>query len=149
MEVLSEHLCQGWLEGYLLTGRHGLLSSYEAFTCLKEGTSYDKENPQLDLGLHLTLTSEWKHYRWRPVAALDKVKGLLDAEGVQRAREDRADLGEPNALLAPVRALGRLLLAPVHVFADPLFAAIAGMIENPDEAAFQRADRAEGPRGAV
>ncbi|GGX19635.1 putative phosphoketolase [Pigmentiphaga litoralis] len=31
MEVLSEHLCEGWLEGYLLTGRHGLLSSYEAF----------------------------------------------------------------------------------------------------------------------
>ncbi|MGK5528992.1 phosphoketolase family protein [Streptomyces sp. URMC 129] len=31
MEVLSEHLCQGWLEGYLLTGRHGMFSSYEAF----------------------------------------------------------------------------------------------------------------------
>ncbi len=31
MEVLSEHLCQGWLEGYLLTGRHGLFTCYEAF----------------------------------------------------------------------------------------------------------------------
>jgi xylulose-5-phosphate/fructose-6-phosphate phosphoketolase len=31
MEVLSEHLCQGWMEGYLLTGRHGLFSCYEAF----------------------------------------------------------------------------------------------------------------------
>lgn len=31
MEMLSEHQCQGWLEGYLLTGRHGLMSSYEAF----------------------------------------------------------------------------------------------------------------------
>jgi xylulose-5-phosphate/fructose-6-phosphate phosphoketolase len=31
MEVLSEHQCQGWLEGYVLTGRHGFLSSYEAF----------------------------------------------------------------------------------------------------------------------
>jgi len=31
MEVLSEHLCEGWLEGYLLTGRHGIWSSYEAF----------------------------------------------------------------------------------------------------------------------
>jgi xylulose-5-phosphate/fructose-6-phosphate phosphoketolase len=31
MEVLSEHLCQGWLEGYLLTGRHGLFVTYEAF----------------------------------------------------------------------------------------------------------------------
>jgi xylulose-5-phosphate/fructose-6-phosphate phosphoketolase len=32
MEVLSEHMCQGWLEGYLLTGRHGLFNCYEAFT---------------------------------------------------------------------------------------------------------------------
>jgi len=31
MEILSEHTCQGWLEGYLLTGRHGLFASYEAF----------------------------------------------------------------------------------------------------------------------
>jgi xylulose-5-phosphate/fructose-6-phosphate phosphoketolase len=31
MEILSEHLCQGWLEGYLLTGRHGVFNCYEAF----------------------------------------------------------------------------------------------------------------------
>ena len=31
MEILSEHTCQGWLEGYLLTGRHGFFSTYEAF----------------------------------------------------------------------------------------------------------------------
>ncbi len=31
MEVLSEHLCEGWLEGYLLTGRHGMFATYEAF----------------------------------------------------------------------------------------------------------------------
>ena len=31
MEVLSEHYCEGWLEGYLLTGRHGLFATYEAF----------------------------------------------------------------------------------------------------------------------
>src|SRR3954454_6018552 len=31
MEVLSEHVCQGWLEGYLLSGRHGFFSSYEGF----------------------------------------------------------------------------------------------------------------------
>ncbi|HEU5004164.1 MAG TPA: phosphoketolase family protein [Actinomycetota bacterium] len=36
MEVLSEHLCEGWLEGYLLTGRHGLLNSYEAFIHIVE-----------------------------------------------------------------------------------------------------------------
>jgi len=31
MEMLSEHQCEGWLEGYLLTGRHGLFNCYEAF----------------------------------------------------------------------------------------------------------------------
>jgi xylulose-5-phosphate/fructose-6-phosphate phosphoketolase len=34
MEVLSEHLCEGWLEGYLLTGRHGMFASYEAFAMI-------------------------------------------------------------------------------------------------------------------
>lgn len=34
MEVLSEHLCEGWLEGYLLTGRHGLWATYEAFAMI-------------------------------------------------------------------------------------------------------------------
>src|ERR1700687_6099472 len=34
MEVLSENLCEGWLEGYNLTGRHGLFASYEAFTMI-------------------------------------------------------------------------------------------------------------------
>ena len=34
MEVLCEHNCQGWLEGYLLTGRHGLFATYEAFAMI-------------------------------------------------------------------------------------------------------------------
>src|SRR5437763_10899740 len=34
MEVLSEHMCEGWLEGYVLTGRHGLFASYEAFAMI-------------------------------------------------------------------------------------------------------------------
>lgn len=40
-----------------------------------------RQNPTLDFGLHLTLTSEWKYYRWRPVAPPEKVKGLFDTEG--------------------------------------------------------------------
>lgn len=44
MEVLSEHLCQGWLEGYLLTGRHGLFPCYEAFATIVDSmvTQYAK-----------------------------------------------------------------------------------------------------------
>ena len=53
MEVLSEHLCQGWLEGYLLTGRHGLFNCYEAFThivdsMVNQHAKWLKVSPQTD-----------------------------------------------------------------------------------------------------
>ena len=46
-----------------------------------EIAEYSRNHPEADLGLHLTLTSEWKHYRWRPVAPFSLVKGLIDEEG--------------------------------------------------------------------
>jgi hypothetical protein len=46
-----------------------------------EIAKYCREHPQADFGLHLTLTSEWQHYRWRPVTPTGEVPGLLDAEG--------------------------------------------------------------------
>ncbi|MCL4796050.1 MAG: polysaccharide deacetylase family protein [Bryobacteraceae bacterium] len=46
-----------------------------------EAAAFARENPKLDIGVHLTLTSEWKGLRWGPVAPADKVKGLLDPHG--------------------------------------------------------------------
>jgi len=46
-----------------------------------EVVSYVKENPKADLGLHLTLTSEWKHYKWGPVTPPGIVPGLLNKNG--------------------------------------------------------------------
>ena len=43
--------------------------------------TYVEDNPDVDMGLHLTLTSEWGPYRWRPVANPDEVPGLIDEEG--------------------------------------------------------------------
>ena len=62
MEVLSEHLCQGWLEGYLLTGRHGLFNCYEAFTHIV-GSMFNQHAKWLKV----TRAIPWR----RPVASLN------------------------------------------------------------------------------
>jgi xylulose-5-phosphate/fructose-6-phosphate phosphoketolase len=62
MEVLSEHLCQGWLEGYLLTGRHGLFSCYEAFVHI-----VDSMFNQHAKWLKVTRTIPWR----KPIASLN------------------------------------------------------------------------------
>ena len=62
MEVLSEHLCEGWLEGYLLTGRHGLFDCYEAFIHI-----VDSMFNQHAKWLKVTRTIPWR----RPIASLN------------------------------------------------------------------------------
>jgi xylulose-5-phosphate/fructose-6-phosphate phosphoketolase len=62
MEVLSEHLCEGWLEGYLLTGRHGLFSCYEAFIQI-----VDSMFNQHAKWLKTTRTIPWR----KPIASLN------------------------------------------------------------------------------
>ena len=62
MEILSEHVCQGWLEGYLLTGRHGMFSCYEAFIHI-----VDSMFNQHAKWLKVTRGIPWR----RPVASLN------------------------------------------------------------------------------
>jgi xylulose-5-phosphate/fructose-6-phosphate phosphoketolase len=62
MEILSEHTCQGWLEGYLLTGRHGFLSTYEAFIHI-----VDSMFNQHAKWLKVTNDIPWR----RPIASLN------------------------------------------------------------------------------
>jgi xylulose-5-phosphate/fructose-6-phosphate phosphoketolase len=62
MEVLSEHLCEGWLEGYLLTGRHGLFATYEAFAMVSASMTVQ----------HAKWLEEAIRLPWRaPVASLN------------------------------------------------------------------------------
>ncbi|HEX4136225.1 MAG TPA: phosphoketolase family protein [Bryobacteraceae bacterium] len=62
MEVLSEHMCQGWLEGYLLTGRHGFFSCYEAFVHIVD-SMFNQHAKWLKVARKL----EWR----RPIASLN------------------------------------------------------------------------------
>jgi xylulose-5-phosphate/fructose-6-phosphate phosphoketolase len=62
MEVLSEHLCQGWLEGYLLTGRHGFFNCYEAFIHIIDSM----------FNQHAKWLKTTRHIHWRrPIASLN------------------------------------------------------------------------------
>ncbi len=62
MEVLSEHQCQGWLEGYLLTGRHGFFSCYEAFIHIEDSM----------FNQHAKWLKTCNHIPWRrPIASLN------------------------------------------------------------------------------
>lgn len=62
IEVLSEHLCQGWLEGYLLTGRHGFFSCYEAFIHIIDSM----------FNQHAKWLNTTRHIPWRrPIASLN------------------------------------------------------------------------------
>ena len=62
MEVLSEHTCEGWLEGYLLTGRHGLFSCYEAFIHIVD-SMFNQHAKWLKVSNHIP----WR----RPIASLN------------------------------------------------------------------------------
>lgn len=85
-----------------------------------EIAAYFREHPELDLGLHLTLTSEWKYLRWRPVAPYDRVKGLLDEEGYMwRSERQTAIKATPQEIETELRAqIDRALafgLKPTHL----------------------------------
>ncbi len=70
----------GTIEGF----EQGLLTSCSTMmpcSWVLEWRDYMVDHPDIDNGLHLTLTSEWKQYRWRPVAGEPAVPGLIDDEG--------------------------------------------------------------------
>ena len=70
-----------------------------------EIATYARANPQADLGLHLTLTSEWTTFRWGPVTSKDKVSSLLDKNGYFHLTEaDAAARADPKEVEMEIRA---------------------------------------------
>ncbi|MCS6919542.1 MAG: polysaccharide deacetylase family protein [Fimbriimonadales bacterium] len=85
-----------------------------------EAVEWCKKHPDADVGLHLTLTSEWSTIRWRPVAPADKVKGLLDPQGYMwRSVEQVVRNAKPQEIETELRAQIELALQmglkPTHL----------------------------------
>ena len=87
---------------------------------LPEIAAYAKAHPEADLGLHLTLTSEWKFYKWKPVAPNDEVSSLLDDQGylnesveefVKNAKPDEVE----KELRSQIDRAVRLGIDPTHL----------------------------------
>jgi len=102
--------------------KHAVTSASIMVPCpwLTEVADYAKSHPDADLGLHLTLTAEWKTYRWGPVESKDKVPSLLDASGylwpevepaVRNLKADEAER-EIRAQIEHAMAVG---IHPTHV----------------------------------
>lgn len=84
-----------------------------------EAAKFARQHPEADLGVHLTLTSEWETYRWRPLSTCDPATGLLDEEGcfhrrsepVQKKADPAAVQLELAAQIALAKAAG---IQPTH-----------------------------------
>ena len=77
-------MCQASVEAFAEMAEFGLISSGAVMVpCpwFLEAASMSKEHPDADLGVHLTLTSEWATYRWGPISTRDPKSGLMDEQG--------------------------------------------------------------------
>jgi len=85
-----------------------------------EIAAWSREHPEADLGLHLTLTSEWRLYRWRPVTPVDQVKGLVDGEGflwrsVEDVKKHATAKEVETEIRAQIRRARQFGMKPTHV----------------------------------
>jgi predicted glycoside hydrolase/deacetylase ChbG (UPF0249 family) len=99
---------------------HGLLTSCAAMVpCpwFAEAAEYARSTPGMDMGVHITLTSEWRTYRWAPLSTRDPASGLLDDEGYMwPSVEQLVAHAQPQAVAAEMRAqLAAALRAGIDV----------------------------------
>ena len=116
-------MCQASVPAFAELWDFGLVSSGATMVpCpwFLEAAAYCRENPQVDMGVHLTLTSEWETYRWGPVSTRDLGSGMIDFEGFfYRTSEEAQEYGDPEAVQLEMRtqvdraiALG---IDPTHI----------------------------------
>ncbi|MEW5871929.1 MAG: polysaccharide deacetylase family protein [Chloroflexota bacterium] len=116
-------MCQASLAAFAELAEFGLISSGATMVpCpwFPAVAAYCRAHPQVDMGVHITLNSEWDAYRWGPVSTRDPATGLLDEEGyLHRSQSAVQQHADPGAVQAEVQAQVQRALAagidPTHV----------------------------------
>jgi chitin disaccharide deacetylase len=116
-------MCQATLPAFAGLADFGLVSSGAVMVpapWFLEAAAYCRQHPQVDMGVHLTLTSEWETYRWGPISTRDAASGLLDEQGyLSRTVPPLQEKGNPDAVQAEITAqLERALaegIEPTHI----------------------------------
>jgi predicted glycoside hydrolase/deacetylase ChbG (UPF0249 family) len=116
-------MCQASVDAFANLWDFGLISSGAVMVpCpwFLQAAEYARAHPQADLGVHLTLTSEWKTYRWGPISTRDPRSGMIDGEGCFYHRIGPArEYGEPDFVQAEMEAQVERAFAmgmqPTHV----------------------------------
>jgi predicted glycoside hydrolase/deacetylase ChbG (UPF0249 family) len=100
-------MCQATLPAFFDLTDSGLVSSGSLMVpCpwFPEAASLCRKHPFVDIGIHLTLTSEWNSYRWGPVSTRDPASGLIDAEGYFYRNQSMWERPDPQAIRAEMLA---------------------------------------------
>jgi chitin disaccharide deacetylase len=113
-------MCYASLQAYIDLMEFGGISSAAAMVpCpwFPHLASYSRENKNADIGIHLTLTSEWETYRWSPVSTHDPASGMIDSEGYFfRTAEEVQLLGDIEAVnLELFKQVERALTAGINI----------------------------------
>jgi predicted glycoside hydrolase/deacetylase ChbG (UPF0249 family) len=101
-------MCQASVSAFAELADFGLISCGAVMVpCpwFLEAAAYCREHPGVDMGVHLTLTSEWKTYRWGPISTRETSSGLLDDEGCFHDRSEEVQArADPAAVLTEIQA---------------------------------------------
>jgi chitin disaccharide deacetylase len=100
-------MCQATLPAFSDLIDSGLVSSGSVMApCpwFPEAARFCRERPSVDVGVHLTLTSEWNEYRWGPVSTRDPASGLIDAEGYFYRNQSLWERPDPKVIRVEMRA---------------------------------------------
>ena len=100
-------MCHATVPAFFELATGGLVSAGSVMVpCpwFREAAAEARRNPEADLGVHLTLTSEWENYRWGPVANRDCTSGLADATGCFFRAPALMDRPDPNVVLQEMRS---------------------------------------------